>query len=271
MAYRIGARLTMATTIGLLLTIASVRVVPTYAKQSRESQAGAVTRTAVESRATLTGTVYDPLGAPVEGLLVYIESGAFGSGATDETRTDKDGQYTFERLPPGVYSISSPVDFAPVIVVSLDAGQRVRQDIRMHIEEVTSVYSICVDCGPALSKYVPPESIVNEFANDRTAAASHAIIGAEPAAGWEYYEPDVRITETIRDRGLTGTVVLEARVETDGAIRNVSIVSSPHAELSAAAEAALQNERWRAASVHGVPVAVPLRLTIEFLRRGGRR
>jgi hypothetical protein len=60
-------------------------------------------------------------------------------------------------------------------------------------------------------------------------------------------------------------VVLETRVETDGAIKDVTIVSS-HPELSAAAGAALQNERWTAATVRGMPVAVPLRPTIEFVR-----
>jgi TonB family protein len=74
------------------------------------------------------------------------------------------------------------------------------------------------------------------------------------------------VTDAIRERGLTGTVVLEARVETDGAVKNVTVVSSPHAELSAAAAAALQNEQWNAATVRGRAVAVPLRLTIEFVR-----
>jgi TonB family protein len=84
--------------------------------------------------------------------------------------------------------------------------------------------------------------------------------------GWEYYQPDVRMTDVIRARGLTGAVVLEMRIETDGAIKDVTVVSSPHAELSAAAVAAVQNDRWNAATVRGVPLAVPQRLTIDFVR-----
>jgi len=266
MAYRIGARLAMATAIGSLLTIAFVGVVPTYAKQSGKGQDGDAARTSAASRATLIGTVYDPLGMPVDGMLVSIESGPFGSGVSDETLTDKAGQYRFEKLPPGVYSISVPIEFAPSMEVSLEAGQLVRRDVRLHIEEVTGTFSVCVDCGPAVARYTPPDSLVSEFASDRDAAARHSVRGAEPAVGWEYYEPDVRVTDVIRTRGLTGTVVLEARVETDGAVKNVTVVSSPHPELSAAAVAALQNERWNAATVRGVPVAVPIRLTIEFLR-----
>ena len=221
---------------------------------------------AQQARGTLMGTVNDPLGAPVEGMLVSIESGPFGSGVADETQTDKDGQYRFDELPPGVYTILVPIEFVPAIEVSLDAGQVLRRDIRIHIEEVIGTYSVCVDCAEA-PRYTPPDSLVKEFASDRDAAQKQSVTVAEPAVGWESYEPDVRLTDTIRERGLTGAVVLEARVEADGAVKNVTVVSSPHPELSAAAVAALQRERWNAATVRGVPVAAPLRLTIEFVRR----
>ena len=246
----VGLRAGVASVI--VLSLAAASVAPVHAQPSG---------------ATLTGTVYDPLGAPVGGLLVYIESEPFGAGMADETRTDNAGQYRFEKLPPGVYTIWLPIEFAPSIEVSLDAGQLVRRDIRMHIDEVTGTFSVCVDCDAAIPRYTPPESLVSEFASDREATATLSVRGAEPVVGWEYYEPDVRVTDAIRARQLTGTVVLEARVETDGAVRNVTVVSSPRPELSAAAVAALQNERWRPAAVRGVPVAVPLRLTIEFLRR----
>jgi TonB family protein len=127
-----------------------------------------------------------------------------------------------------------------------------------------------VDCDPS-PRYVPPDSLVREFASDREAAAKQSVRGAEPTGGWEYYEPDVGVTDAIRERGLTGAVVLEARVEPDGVVTNVRVVSSPHAELSAAAAAALHRERWNAATVRGVAVAAPLRLTIEFVRRATPR
>jgi TonB family protein len=227
---------------------------------------GSVTLHAQQPGGTLTGTVYDPLGAPVEGMLVSIESGPFGSGVAAEMPTDKGGEYRFEKLPPGVYTILVPIEFVPAIEVSLDAGQVIRRDIRIHIEEVIGTFSVCVDC-PEVARYVPPDSLVKEFAKDREVAQKRSVTIAEPAVGWESYEPDVRVTDTIRQRGLTGAVVLEASVEADGAVKNVTIVSSPHPELSAAAVAALRRERWNAATVRGVPVAAPLRLTIEFVRR----
>ena len=234
----------------LLLAIGFIDVVPAHAQSS----------------GTLTGTVYDPVGAPIEGILVSIDSGLFGAGISEQRPTDKAGQYRFERLPPGVYTITLATEFAPSFEVSLGEAQLARQDIRMQIEEVIGTFSVCVDCAPS-PRYVPPDSLVREFASDREAVAKQSVRGAEPSVGWEYYEPDVGVTDAIRERGLTGTVVLEARVESEGVVTDVRVVSSPHAELSAAAAAALYRERWRAATVRGVAVPAPLRLTIEFVRR----
>ena len=236
--------------VALLLAIAFMDVVPAHAQSS----------------GTLTGTVYDPVGAPIDGILVSIESGLFGAGISEQRPTDKAGQYRFEKLPPGVYTITLATEFAPSIEVSLGEAQLARHDIRMQIEEVIGTFSVCVNCDPS-PRYVPPDSLVREFASDREAVAKQSVRGAEPSVGWEYYEPDVAVTDAIRERGLTGTVILEARVEPDGAVTNVRVISSPHAELSAAAAAALHRERWRAARLRGVAVPAPLRLTIEFVGR----
>jgi TonB family protein len=219
---------------------------------------------ASQARGILTGAVYDPFGVPVEGVTVSIESGPFGSGSFAEMVTSRSGEYRFEKLPPGVYTISSSV--ADPLEVSLDQDVVLRRDIRMQVDEVSGSFSVCVDCEGEIPRYTPPESLVREFASDREAASKQLVTTAEPEVGWEYYEPDVRVTDSIRDARLTGTVRLEARVERDGAVTGVRVVSSPHPELGAAAAAALRSQRWRPALVRGRPMAVPLRLTIEFVR-----
>ena len=40
----------------------------------------------------------------------------------------------------------------------------------MQIEEVIGTFSVCVDCDPS-PRYIPPDSLVREFASDREAAA----------------------------------------------------------------------------------------------------
>lgn len=216
-----------------------------------------------QSQGTLTGVVYNPLAVPLPGVLISIESGPFGSGTFAEVVTDAAGRYTFDRLPPGVYTISSSIGES--FEVSLSTDQVLRRDIRMQIDEVSGTFSVCIDCDTPL-KYMPPDSLVSEFTADRNATKT-TVAGAEPAVGWEYYEPDVRVTAAIREGRLTGTVVIEARVERDGTVKNVTVVSSPHPELSAAVRAALERETWKPAMVYGERVAAPLRLTIEFLRR----
>jgi TonB family protein len=266
---RTATQIGVAIALALLLIVASTRIAASPVPSPRAQPAQAAPADA--THATLTGIVYDPLGAPVEGMSVSMESGPFGSGVFGATRTDKAGRYTFERLPPGVYVISAPVDFAPTITVSLNEGQRVEQDVRLEVDGVAAIYSVCIDCPQDGWRYTPPQSIVAEFARDREVASQQSSTAAEPVVGWDFYEPDVRITDAIRARGLTGDVVLEGRIDIDGAVRNLSVTSSSHRELSTAALAALDGEKWRPATVHGVSVAVPLRLTIEFRHRGGQR
>jgi TonB family protein len=265
---RITTTIRAAIAIALLLIVASTQVaaLPAQSSTAQPAQAGPANATL----ATLTGTVYDPLGAPIEDMTIVMESGPFGSGVFGSTRTDKAGRYTFDRLVPGVYIISTSVHFAPTITVLLNEGQRVEQDIRLEVDGVAASYSVCIDCPQEEPRYTPPQSIVAEFARDREAAAAQSSTAAEPVLGWDYYEPDVRVTDVIRARGLTGHVVVEGRIDIDGAVRNLSVTSSPHRELSAAALAALEGEKWRPATVQGISVAVPLRITIEFRRRRGR-
>lgn len=69
--------MTIASGVALLLAIGAAQVIPTSAQaQPSGRQAGGNAGTSAASRATLIGTVHDPLGLPVEGLPVSIESGA---------------------------------------------------------------------------------------------------------------------------------------------------------------------------------------------------
>jgi hypothetical protein len=70
---------TLTSALVLVLAMGLIHVVPMYAQSS----------------GTLTGTVYDPLGVPVEGIVVSIESGLFGAGISEQMPTGKAGQYKY--------------------------------------------------------------------------------------------------------------------------------------------------------------------------------
>jgi protocatechuate 3,4-dioxygenase beta subunit len=117
-------RVTIVPVVVLLVAMASSRLQVSAAPARHQQPGSETSRTPDPARATLMGTIYDPLGAPVQGMVVSIENGPFGSGVTEETTTDTGGRYAFEKLPPGVYTISLPIDFAPTTEVALRGGHR---------------------------------------------------------------------------------------------------------------------------------------------------
>ena len=66
-----------------------------------------------------------------------------------------------------------------------------------------------------------------------------------------------------RVQGLTGSVVLEAEIGTDGAVRKVKVVSGP-AMLADAAKTAIQRWRYSPAQLDGKPVPTEKQITVVF-------
>ena len=62
------------------------------------------------------------------------------------------------------------------------------------------------------------------------------------------------------------TVVLRATIGTDGKIDDVNVVSSPHADLSSAAMDAVRQWEFDATLLNCVPVAVTMKVTVNFER-----
>jgi protein TonB len=71
------------------------------------------------------------------------------------------------------------------------------------------------------------------------------------------YPPQARV------QGLTGSVVLEAEIGTDGAVRKVKVVSGP-AMLADAAKTAIQRWRYSPAQLDGKPVPTEKQITVVF-------
>lgn len=75
---------------------------------------------------------------------------------------------------------------------------------------------------------------------------------------------DPEYPELARRIGLSGVVVLECIIGRDGRVREPRIVQSPHALLDRAAVDAVQQWRFRPATLNGQPVDVFFHLTVRF-------
>ena len=84
--------------------------------------------------------------------------------------------------------------------------------------------------------------------------------------GWEFYWSRLpEYPRALRDAGLEGTVVVEGRIGTNGVASDLKVTSDVHPALASAAVKAVQAERWEPGRVRGVPIEVPLRMTIDYV------
>lgn len=65
---------------------------------------------------------------------------------------------------------------------------------------------------------------------------------------------------------IQGRVELQARLNVDGTVSGVRVVEPVHPDLASAAETIVRSWRREPAVVRGVPVEVPIRLTVDFRR-----
>jgi TonB family protein len=73
--------------------------------------------------------------------------------------------------------------------------------------------------------------------------------------------------EYLTSAGIAGTVEMEALVGTDGTVREVRVISSPHPDLERAATDAVRAWQFTATILNCTPVEVRMHVTAKFVAR----
>jgi hypothetical protein len=102
----------------------------------------AVALAQAQGTSRLHGTVTDQTGGVVPGAVVTV---AIGSGNTQTASTNEKGQYSFDRLPPGPYTVTVKVDgfqeFTSQVELKADSAKSVDARLRVAMQVSTSVSS----------------------------------------------------------------------------------------------------------------------------------
>lgn len=240
-------------------------LVATAAWVQADAQANSQTRSTARrgELATLTLTVFDPLGQKAGAVPLVFEQGAFQEGTLfGHGFTDSDGRYTLS-LPAGTYLFSALIDFFPPTEITLRAGDRVERDVRMQLEPMTGAFTVCIDCRAGVAPV--PETVAEDLQRDRESYAAALTRTAEPADGWERYRLDVPASLRQLGRSVAGNVTVAGRVGLDGRLTNLRVVSSAHPALSKAALDALAAQRWVPARVRSTPVEVDALIELQYV------
>jgi hypothetical protein len=128
-------RTTLLRSIVLLLAIFSLSIAPVQAQQTT---------------ADVLGTVSDPSGAVIPGASVSLRN--LNTNETQSAKSSSDGQYLFNLVKPGTYSLEiSAAGYAAINIASLtvQAGDRAREDVHLKIGDSKETVTVTAE-SPAL-------------------------------------------------------------------------------------------------------------------------
>jgi hypothetical protein len=214
------------------------------------------------------------------------ERGSGDAAAVDQLtfETDASGRFAFSGLPPGEYRMTASTPGAvPVIGLRLNAGGQVERDMTLRVGPFREAWTVVTSnldpstrrvtrplpadwgCAPFGPPLCGPPSLVEEFARDEQERLARSPVLAPRRARLDAIDDYL----PFRDIGVEGVVEIEGRIGTDGVFTPVRVVSADHPALEAAALESLGRMTWEPARLRGIPVDVPLTVTIDVRREPG--
>jgi hypothetical protein len=227
--------------------------------------AGAQT-TAPASLSNVAGTVVDPTHTPLVGVAVSLEDPR--RRVTHVVRTGPDGRFEARDLPAGDYELELDVPgFAGIRESMLLAGPLVERHIVLAIGRLTETVTVS---GSASGSATAPRAVRRE-----APAGGPCTLRVDDATqmplGGQLRPPRMltRVTPAfpahLQESQTAGTVELDARIGTNGAVSELHITSATHDEFAAAAEEAVREWTWEETRLNCEPVETDLTVYVQFV------
>ena len=238
----------------------------------------AVLGAAAQSLATFSGSVVDPmsLGVPRVTLVLTHQQ----TKAKHEVRSDEKGNFEFAGLPAGVYDIEAKLPGFAVLSGQVEiAGLDVQRTLKLELGTLQETVRVAHSASGALPPPPPPPP------PPPARGVNGGVPGGVPGgvAGARREEPcqpsvsggKVRPPRKLRDvrpaypaqlaaKGIGGSVLLEARIGTDGFVREVTVVDAPHAEFGKAAADAVRQWQFDSTLLNCVATEVVMMVRVTF-------
>jgi TonB family protein len=233
---------------------------------------------AAQSRfSTLSGTVIDQTNGFLPGSTLVLTSAA--SQARHEVKSDRTGHFEFVGLPPGEYTLQViQPGFAnltePIAITGRDLSKVIHLQIGSLEETITLV------SGPVVASKPDPERLqklqaLREKAQERQQRATERCAGAAVGGGmggnilqpWKLKDVKPIYPETASITGLGGAVRMDALIGTDGTVRDIRVISSPHPDLDRAAAEAVRQWEFTPTILNCTPIDVRMKVTANFVVR----
>ena len=227
---------------------------------------------------TFSGTVVDETNGFLPDTKLVLTNAA--SQARHEVRSDRTGHFEFVGLPSGNYTVAvTQLGFATLTEPMAIVGRDLSRVIQLQLGSLQE--TITIAGGPGTPPPTPPDpdraqkiAVRRQNAEERQKRATEHCAGAASGGlGGNILQPhklvDVRpvYPEYLTSAGIAGTVEMEALVGTDGTVREVRVISSPHPDLERAAVDAVKAWEFTTTILNCTPVEVRMHVTANFVAR----
>jgi len=217
---------------------------------------------AAQTLSTFSGSVVDPMDRGVPGATVLLIN--VRNDARHQVRTDDAGRFEFVGLPPGDYALeASFAGFTPLsATVTISAGTRVERVLGLKLGSLRESVHVqgSADSGAPRDRQAFPGSRPVTLA----ASCTPSPTGGNIRAPRKLTDVNPRYPAHLWPDRVQGTVVLSAIIGTDGSIREIDVVGTPHPDLAEAALEAVRQWEFDQTLLNCVPVEVAMRVTVDF-------
>lgn len=223
--------------------------------------------------ATVAGSITDSQHAALPNATLAVTHS--GTRARNEVRSDPSGRFEFVGLPPGDYVLeASMLGFKNYRATLALNGQQVDRDIVLDVGTLQETITV-VDSDEPPRPIDPGVAESIERRRQARAAARAAAVcppvqpGMVPTGG--NIRPPVKLVDVrpeypsaLRRDRIGGAVEIEARIATDGSVKEARPDPSAHPDLARAAVDAVRGWRFDETLLNCVPIEVSMTVSVTF-------
>jgi hypothetical protein len=213
---------------------------------------------------TFSGTVLDPMQALLTGARMILTN--VQTDAKYEVRSDPTGRFEFVGLPPADYLLEArQPGFETLHGRVTISGQDVQQIITLDVGTLEETITV-TDDGTAPRPSRPAVAVKKRPLPACDGAPVAGTVGGRIRPPWKIRDVRPIFPIGVPDAEAEEIVYLDARIATDGSVKEVSTIPPAHPVYADAAIEAVRQWQFDETLLNCVPVEVTMKVKVSFLR-----